>query len=293
MARPRLSLPPGTVRSRPPKRGARPNSFLSKHYALFKSLTRYTLDEPAAPSPPSRKRSLAANQALRFKARKLDRLRQRYPVGGVSSYAWPVPFSPLRAYSQEPSERVDELVHQVVRDTFDADYAMFRSPAWVKEHRITKDHLQHIIIDPNQVDESAAAAKALVESVLGKFISGVKRGSIGTSDSAAKFAVKGKDVRSSSEATTAAASEMIQEPQTTSPIVDAATKTVDPKLNEAELDEEIGQVDGYTLDWRDVLDYLQSKAASSKSTQWRNWHLLAAIIRTRQRCEQLFGHQPS
>ncbi|CBQ68573.1 conserved hypothetical protein [Sporisorium reilianum SRZ2] len=288
MVRPRTSIP---ARTRPRKRAAQPDSFLRKYYTLFNSLTRYARDDAAIASQPSRKRTSTSYEASKHKARKLHRLQQRYPVGGVSSYTWPIPFPQLPDYSQKPSERVDELVHQVVRDTFDSDYAMFRSPAWAKEHRITQEHMDRIVVDPQQVDESAAAAKALVETVLGRFITGVKRGAIGTRNSSA--AVKGKDVRSSSGATTTTtdASETIPEAATASADVEAATSMDEPELDDNELDEEIGQPDSYALSWRQVLDYLESTAGSSKTAQWRNWHLLNAIAKTRQRCEQLFGHQ--
>ncbi len=223
-----------------------------------------------------------SKQAAIDRARKLARIRQRCPVADVANYNWPLPFSELPAQSQTPEEHLNELVAQVVKETFDADYAMFRTWKWASKHRITQEHMEQIIVDPEEVQESATAAKTLVETMLSKFITGVEKGRIGSQKPSAKGIA-------TNEPTSTPAIE--PEPQgaeaSSVPNVDE-TSAADPKLDEEELNEEIGQTDRYAMDWRGLLDYLQSTAGSSKTAQWRNWHLLNAIARTRERCEELF-----
>ena len=267
------------------KKAAQPNSLLLKHYTLFNSLARYALDDPSTSSSSSIRTLSATTQAARERARRLDRLKQRYPVAGISSYTWPRAFPQLPPQSQTPSELLDELVERVVKETFDTDYARFRSPAWAKEHRITQEHLDRIVVDPHEVAESAAAAKALVHTMLGRFLTRVKKGVIGKENSSV-----------SASAASPSSSTRIPRAELESPAEGAASTEPGPADDDVAvdegLDEEIWQDEKYPLDWQSLLDYFQSTAGSSKTAQWRNWHLLNAIAKTRQRCEELFGHEP-
>lgn len=289
MGRPRSSLPQAEARKQVRRHAAQSESFLHKHYNQLHSLARYAQDDaPPSTARTYRKRKLASAQASRDKTRRIAELQQRYPVGDIWSYTWPLALPQLPAHSQTPTQRVMQLVEQVVKETFEADYAMFRSPEWAKEHRIRKDHLEKIIVDPNEVEESATAAKALVETALSRVIAGVKKGAIGvqSSSSPAKSGSACKDVRVQSEGIVG------PEPRETQPSsahVDSISAE-DVELDERELDQEMGR-EPYAMDWRGLLDYLESTGGTSKTSQWRNWHLLNAIAQTRQRCEELFGHQ--
>ena len=182
---------------------------------------------------------------------------------------------------------MDELVEGLLKETFERDYAMFRTPKWAKEHRITQEHLERIVVDPKEVGESAEAAKALVNTMLSRVLAGLKKGAIGS-----------KASTSSPQTTRAkavpAAVEEADAQQPGSEEGTSATVNIDAEDDlefDAELDEYIWQDDNYSMDWKSLLDYLQSTAGNSKTAQWRNWHLLNAIAKTRQRCEELFGHE--
>lgn len=268
------------------------DSFILKHYTLLNSLSRYAEDVARSHSQLPRKRLFSSSeQEAQNKARKLDRLKQRYPVGEVWNYSWPLPLPQLPAHSQTPSERVFKLVEHVVRDTFDEDYATFRSPQWAKQHRIRKDHLERIVVDPNEVHESATAANALVETVLNRMIAGIKKGAIGSQkspNSAGNSGSPGIRVHTSFDATS---SQPQEAPSSSSSTRIDSTIVTDPELDDKELDKEINEDGQYAMHWKELLAYLESTVGSSKTAQWRNWHLLNAIAKTRQRCEQLFGHQ--
>jgi hypothetical protein len=49
----------------------------------------------------------------------------------------------------------------------------------------------------------------------------------------------------------------------------------------------------HTLGWQELLDFFQSTVGNSAAAQWRNWHLIEAIARTRLRCKELFPHESS
>lgn len=186
---------------------------------------------------------------------------------------------------------VEELVEQIVKDTFDAEYAKFRSPKWASEHRITKEHLERIVVDDGEVKESAEAAKALVNTALNRVISGAKKGAIGDSVHSSLTTRQGSAPTS---ATGTPATETANGEASASATSEVTTR------EELERDEDLdASVKGelwedeeqYSLEWRCLLDYFQSTAGSSKTAQWRNWHLLNAIKKTRERCEELFGHE--
>ncbi|KAJ9474158.1 hypothetical protein PHBOTO_004213 [Pseudozyma hubeiensis] len=283
MGRPRSSLAQSKARKHARRKAIQPDSFLLKHYDLFNSLTRYAQEDSDSTSfRPKRKRTTTATISHHVDPLRTNRLKQRYPLGDVWSYTWPLPLPQLPEHSQTPNERVAEIVEQVVKATFDADYAVFRSPQWAKDHRISQDHLERIVVDPSEVDESATAAKALVETVLGRVIAGVKKGSIGVQGS--HSTTLPVDVSSP------AASSDRQQADSTG-IQPEAVAVEDPELDERELEEEMGRGDNYAMDWRSLLNYLESTAGTSKTSQWRNWHLLNAIAKTRLRCEELFGQQ--
>ncbi|SNX85779.1 uncharacterized protein MEPE_04488 [Melanopsichium pennsylvanicum] len=266
------------------KRAKQPDSLLLKHYSLFNSLIRYTLDDPAS-QPSHSQHASASFQAARARVRRADNLKERYPIADIWSYQWPKPSSQLPAYSQKPNVLVDELVERLVKETFDRDYEKFRSPEWAREHKITKKHAERIVVDPKEVNESAAAAKALVQTVLTRFIAGVKKGAIGEiglEATDASLAV-GKEILPSFGHATGSEQQV---EAGSAPVVMIEDAELD-----AELEDQIWQEEQYALEWKGLLDYFQSTAGSSKTAQWRNWHLLNAISKTRQRCEELFGHE--
>ncbi|EST04547.1 hypothetical protein PSEUBRA_006292 [Kalmanozyma brasiliensis GHG001] len=289
MGRPRSSFLPGRARTQARKRTARVDSFLVKHYTLFNSLARYAEDGPSAlPESPRNQASASIRQAA-LRARRLAHVNKDRPGGGSSNYTWPLPFPQLPAYSQEPKEHLNELVDQIVKETFEADYAKFRSWRWASQHRISKKHLEQIIVDPTEVEESAVAAKALVETVLGRFVSAVEKGEIGASKAFAKRSSTSTESLGSASAADAGQQEV-------GGVTAASADTpldADPDLDDEELDEEIWGDDRSAMNWTELLDYLQTTAGTSKTSQWRNWHLLDAIAKTRQRCEELFGREDS
>ncbi|SPO29489.1 uncharacterized protein UTRI_04776_B [Ustilago trichophora] len=266
------------------KKASTANSILVKHYTLFNSLARYAQNDTT--SSPHKGLSVAERASM-AQIRKLTRLKQRYPIGGINSYTWPLPYPQFPTPAQNPSEAIDELVKSLVGETFDEDYAMFRSPVWVKKHRIRKDHLNQIVVDPKEVEESAAAAKALVNTLLSRFMTGVKKGSIGKHGS---LSVAG--VPPASGAQPSSNSDAAQQEADTSSSNSNNNNNDDESTDLDEgLEEYIWQDDKYALDWQSLLDYFQSTAGNSKTAQWRNWHLLNAIAKTRERCEELFGHE--
>lgn len=287
MGRPRSSFLPGRARTQARKRTTQVDSFLVKHYTLFNSLARYAEDDPSALPGSSHKQSSASIRLAASQARRLARIDRDGSVGGSSNYTWPLPFPQLPAYSQEPKEHLDELVDQTVKETFDADYAMFRSWKWASQHRISKEHLEQIIVDPTEVDESATAAKALVETMLDRFITAVEKGKIGAKKASAK---RSSTVAESLVSASAADPEQQELGGMTAANADTSLDA-DPELDEEELDEEIWGDDRSAMSWTELLDYLQLTAGTSKTSQWRNWHLLNAIAKTRQRCEELFGRE--
>ncbi|SAM84796.1 uncharacterized protein UBRO_05993 [Ustilago bromivora] len=267
------------IRARKRSAKIRP-SFLLRHYTLFNSLTRYT--HPCPPRSTSSKRTPCSYTAQSCRT-KASRLQERYAIGGIWSYSWPKPFPQLPATAQEPHRVVEELVAQIVKDTFDAEYTKFRSPKWASEHRITKEHLEKIVVDQKEVKESAEAAKMLVNTALNRFFVGVKKGAVGKSTRSHKAMRQGSMAPSSPHAQPLAAPTA-----ETTAMEDAGTL----EDLDAELQGELWE-DGerYTLECKGLLDYMQSTAGSSKTAQWRNWHLLDAVKKTRERCEELFGHE--
>ena len=118
--------------------------------------------------------------------------------------------------------------------------------------------------------------------MLGRVIAGVKKGAIGVQSSGSKHLPGGIPSSNASPDTQQA------DPTGIHP---EAVAVEDPELDERELEEEMGRGDNYAMDWRSLLNYLESTAGTSKTSQWRNWHLLNAIAKTRLRCEELFGQQ--
>lgn len=265
------------------KRAAQPKSLLIKHYTLFNSLRRYTFDDPSSIYR-SNKGLSATAQVHKSREQRLQRRKERYPVGEIWSYTWPVPFPKLPAQSQKPGDALDELVERLVEETFNQDYAKFRAPKWAREHRITQEHMEKIVVDPKDVAESTAAAKVLVHQVLSRFMTGVKKGSIG----------KRIITCTTSAANDNISSLRLDASNTEQAERDTSSTDVGPEDDaevERGLDEEMWQDEEYSLEWKGMLDYFQSTAGSSKTAQWRNWHLLTAIAKTRRRCEELFGHE--
>lgn len=158
---------------------------------------------------------------------------------------------PLPLARLSEGEDVEDVVKRIVKETFDEEYDKFRSPQWGKKHRITQDHRERILVDYKEVEESAVAANTLVKTALNRFLSGVKKGNIGNPE---KPATHADEVESG-------------------------------------LDQEIWGEHQYELEWKGLLEYMRATAGSSKTAQWRNWHLLEAVAKTRRRCEELFGHQ--
>ncbi|SPO28379.1 uncharacterized protein UTRI_04776 [Ustilago trichophora] len=271
------------------KKASTSNSILIKHYTLFNSLTRYACDDPV--SPPHKGLSLAESASI-ARTRKLMRLKQRYPIEGISSYTWPLPYAQFSAQAQKPFEAIDEMVDSMVKEIFDAEYARFRSPEWVRKHRIRKDHLNQIVVDPKEVGESAAAAKALVNTLLSRFLVGIKKGAIGKQVSpsvAGAQPASAAEPLSNSDAAEHQAGTPSSNNNNNNNIDD---NNIDDSTDlEEGLEEEIWQDDKYVLEWQSLLNYFQSTAGNSKTAQWRNWHLLNAIAKTRERCEELFGHE--
>lgn len=265
------------------KKASTSNSILIKHYTLFNSLARYAYNDPV--SPPHKGLSVAECASI-ARTRKLIRLKQRYPIGGISSYTWPLPYPQFPAQAQKPFEAIGELVDSMVKETFDEDYARFRSPEWVRKHRIRKDHLNQIVVDPKEVGESAAAAKALVNTLLNRFLVGVKKGAIGKQVSSSVVGTPPASVAEPLSNSDAAQ----QEAGTPSSNNNNNNDDDSTDLDEG-LEEEIWQDDKYALEWQSLLNYFQSTTGNSKTAQWRNWHLLNAIAKTRERCEELFGHE--
>lgn len=230
----------------------RPDSLIAKHYALFHSLSRYTLSPPPEP-----KRTRKTNEQAAAKTHKLHRHQQKYPAGGLWALSWPLPLPRLPGSSHsDAGEKLDELVSRIVSETFHSEYSNFRTLEWGRAHRITEDHRQLIIVDPREVEESATAARALVKTALNRFITGVKKGAIGN-------------------------------PSQTRQREEGEEDEVEKGLNE-EIYGETGK-EGEGLEWKELLTYMQGTAGGSKTAQWRNWHLLKSVGRARERCEEMFG----
>lgn len=263
------------------RRATSESSLLLRHYALFTSLSRYALPPPKRRTKGRILKSrILAEARVEARARKLAQLQQKYPAAGLWAHTWPLPLSQLPSSSSTTQEDLDALVERIVDETFDADYDKFRSVEWGRKHKISKEHREQIIIDRQEVKESAEAAKGEVNKALKRFVTAVQRREIGT-----------KVRTSSSRPTTGAADENgPPSAEGAATVAEEVEADIDEGLDEEIYGEE-GDPANQTLNWVELLDFLQASAGDSKSAQWRNWHLLNAIKRTRERCEELFPHQ--
>ncbi len=217
--------------------------------------------------------------------------KKKYPAAGLWSHSWPLPLSQLASSSNTAQEVLDDIVESIVRETFDADYEKFRSVEWGKKHKISKEHREQIVVDEKEVKESAEAAKVEVNKAVKRFITAVQRKEIGLQSSSSSKSVPRPPI----EAATSGEEEGSEEAPTSAQAATAAVEEEAEEDIDAGLEEEMWGKDGdpseSVLDWRELLDFMQASAGESKSAQWRNWHLLNAVKRTRQRCEKLFPHQ--
>ncbi|GAC74883.1 hypothetical protein PANT_13c00044 [Moesziomyces antarcticus T-34] len=241
-----------------------PDSLLVKHHTLFRSLSRYA-DENATTTVSTSAKAASRAHAAALQSNRITRLKQSYPVAYIWTYSWPRPPSEHPTSSVDPKTQVDEAVARIVADCFEREYERFRTPEYCKEHRISKEHRDQIVIDANDVETCAAAAQALVHTAITRFTTAANRGLVGKRP------------------------QKIAEAASTS---DGTNEARDAEKDAAELDQEVGRPQ-HTLGWQELLDFFHSTVGNSAAAQWRNWHLIEAIARTRLRCKELFPHESS
>ncbi len=241
-----------------------PDSLLVKHHTLFRSLSRYA-DETATTTVSASVKAASRAHAAALQSNRIARLKQRYPAADIWTYSWPRPPSERPTSSIDPKTQVDEAVARIVADCFEREYERFRTPEYCKEHRISKEHRDQIVVDANDIETCAAAAQALVHTALKRFTTAANRGLVGK--------------RPQKIAAAASTS-------------DGANEAGDAEKEDAELDQQMGRPQ-HTLGWQELLEFFQSTAGNSASAKWRNWHLIEAIARTRLRCKEMFPHESS